>query len=137
MQTQDKIRAALAATFRALSGSSDRDLAREAVRLEPQVLALLTPASRAAKTKRRPQSNLNMSLTQYLADNGWWLDSAHHDATGLIRASSPDGRLVVEQTDREPGHWQVCCFDQREVLLSKAQFTHCPAEAIIQFMRFL
>lgn len=77
------------------------------------------------------------TLIQYMANQNWWLDSDHHDETGCIRASSPDGRIVVEQTDRESGHWRVCRFGKRGVMLSEAHFDHCPDEAVIQFIRFL
>jgi hypothetical protein len=59
---RQKLHAVLAAAFRTFSASSDRELAREAMRLEGDVLELVNPTTATAKkktAKRRAQTNVN------------------------------------------------------------------------------
>jgi hypothetical protein len=57
---RERIAAALAAAFRSLSASSDRQLAGEAFKLEPQVLALVR-GDKPARKGRGAKNNLNIN----------------------------------------------------------------------------
>jgi hypothetical protein len=79
-----------------------------------------------------------MSLIEWMAETEWWLDADFQDESGRIKAVSPDGSIIVTQTD-EGNHWQVCQYDKagKGVLVSKANFSHCGSQAIISFIKYL